>query len=76
MFTSASTAKSRSSSMLATPFLAIMFFIIAVVSAVAPGIAAMMFGIAICPPAMGISIAALPNGFSFRFRSYFRSVRP
>ena len=76
ILTSDSSAAVRSSSIEATPFFLIRFFIIAVAAASTPGIAETRFGMPICMPNIGISIAALPSGETFRLSFFFNSPSP
>ena len=76
ILTSASIAMSRSSSIEATPFFLMRFFIIVVAAASTPGMAETRLGMPMCMPIIGISIAGLPSVVIFRSSFFFNSVRP
>ena len=76
MVTSDSTAAVRRSSIEATPFFLIRFFIMPVAMASTPGIIDITFGMPICMPIMGISMPGLPSAVTPRSSFFFSSVRP
>ena len=59
-----------------TPLLAIIRFIMRLVTPVIPGSIPIQLGIAICPPRAGIFMALLPKDVTLRSRSFSRRPRP